>query len=254
MRRVGGPYKAVLFDAFRTLVDVGDLAPMMRCQSPTWRLAMRAVFEQLAGFAGVFGSNEFLDLFEAVTRETAVERRESSKEIPLARRYELALLRLGWRDAQIASVVPKAVSVHRAAVIANCRVTADAHFLVRRCREEGIRTAVVSNFDDAESLRAVLYRDGLGEYLDAICVSVEVGMRKPHAKIFEHALQCVAVHASDALFVGDSWQEDVIGPSALGMDVAWLNSREDAGSEGLPTFRIQRLSDLVPVLWTSDAS
>jgi putative hydrolase of the HAD superfamily len=58
---------------------------------------------------------------------------------------------------------------------------------------------------------------GVAERLDAAVFSSEVGKRKPHAAIFERALEAVGVQPERALFVGDQLVADVGGARAVGM-------------------------------------
>ena len=58
---------------------------------------------------------------------------------------------------------------------------------------------------------------GLAERLDFSVFSSEVGTRKPHAAIFERALEALGVRPENALFVGDRLYEDVRGSGEMGM-------------------------------------
>ncbi len=62
---------------------------------------------------------------------------------------------------------------------------------------------------------------GLGELLDAMAVSCDVGYMKPHPKIFQHALDTLGVDPQEAVMVGDSLRADVAGAQALGMTAIW---------------------------------
>ena len=66
-------------------------------------------------------------------------------------------------------------------------------------------------------MRELFAEIGLLERLDAIALSAEVGKRKPHALIFESALEQAGVEPGEAVMVGDRLREDVAGAQALGM-------------------------------------
>ncbi len=222
---------------------------MMRVDEPTWRSAMSRVFAALVPEHPDFGTERLLDSFEAVTRELAATRRQSQREVPLAYRYELTFRRLGWSERDIRTLADRAVQVHRAAIATHCRVSPEASRIVHYCRSLGMRVGVVSNFDDAASVNAVLEKDHLHQQLDIVVVSADVGWRKPHPAIFQRALAGLGVMPKESLFVGDSFEEDVRGPRSIGMDAAWLVPGEPPEEQRLEaTFCLSQLSDLLPVL------
>lgn len=121
------------------------------------------------------------------------------------------------------------------------QLAATTHALLETLRERGYRLALVSNALDPPWL---LHRDladlGVAERLDAAVFSSEVGWRKPHAAIFERALELLGgVPPERALMVGDRLVEDVGGAAALGMatcQALWFRAEApEAGPE--PGFR-----------------
>ncbi|WP_409340894.1 HAD family hydrolase [Paenibacillus sp. MBLB4367] len=58
---------------------------------------------------------------------------------------------------------------------------------------------------------------------DSLFCSDTIGHSKPHAPIYEAALRHFGATPEETLFVGDSWENDVVGPSLLGMKTVWLN-------------------------------
>ncbi len=84
-----------------------------------------------------------------------------------------------------------------------------------RLRHAGIRTALVSDAgaDDVESWA----RSPLRERLDAIVFSYQLGIRKPDARIYQHALDALGVRPEEALFVGDGGSDEHRGARAVGI-------------------------------------
>jgi putative hydrolase of the HAD superfamily len=98
------------------------------------------------------------------------------------------------------------------------RLGPTTHALLESLRARGLKLALVSNaFDPPPLLHRDLERMGVAERLDAAVFSSEVGKRKPHAAIFERALEAVGVQPERALFVGDQLVADVGGARAVGM-------------------------------------
>jgi HAD superfamily hydrolase (TIGR01549 family) len=63
---------------------------------------------------------------------------------------------------------------------------------------------------------------------DAVVVAGDVGVYKPDPRAFAVLLDRLGAHASKALFVGDSYEMDVLGAHAAGLAAAWVRP------EGMP--------------------
>jgi putative hydrolase of the HAD superfamily len=74
----------------------------------------------------------------------------------------------------------------------------DMSGLVRRARNAGLRTALLSN-----SWGNQYPRDGWAEMFDVVVISGEVGMRKPDAEIYQHTLTLLGLTAPECVFVDD---------------------------------------------------
>jgi putative hydrolase of the HAD superfamily len=91
----------------------------------------------------------------------------------------------------------------------------DAIPALRELRDRGRRLVAVSNWDF--SLPSVLERCGLGELLDGAVSSAVAGARKPDPAIFALALELAGCGPEEALHVGDTLEEDVVGARAAGI-------------------------------------
>lgn len=134
------------------------------------------------------------------------------------------------------------------ALLASLEFTAfpDALPALRELRGLGLRVVVVSNWD--VSLPDVLARIGLGSFLDGVVTSAGVGARKPGSEIFQRALAHVEAEPGQAVHVGDSLEEDVLGATRAGIDAVWL-AREGAAGGGAADVRtISSLRELPGLL------
>jgi len=77
----------------------------------------------------------------------------------------------------------------------------------------GLRTA------QEEKLKACV----LEKYIDVLIISEELGYRKPGRRIFEEALKRTYTTPREAIYVGDSWDFDIVPASGCGMKTIWLN-------------------------------
>ena len=62
-----------------------------------------------------------------------------------------------------------------------------------------------------------LNRLKLTRYIDYVVANDEVGIDKPHAGMFLHALEKIKVAPKDAVMIGDNFEKDIQGAQALGI-------------------------------------
>jgi HAD superfamily hydrolase (TIGR01509 family) len=114
---------------------------------------------------------------------------------------------------------------------------------LRRLDEAGVPVALVSN-TARDLLEAVEYF-GLSRFVAAKAASAEVGVMKPHPEIFAVVLDELDLAPTDAVMVGDSYHDDVLGAQAAGMTGILLD-RAGRSSKDVPTIR--SLAELPPAL------
>uniref|UniRef100_A0A5B7A4X4 Putative haloacid dehalogenase-like hydrolase domain-containing protein 3 n=1 Tax=Davidia involucrata TaxID=16924 RepID=A0A5B7A4X4_DAVIN len=95
----------------------------------------------------------------------------------------------------------------------------DAEKVFQALRKEGVKLAVVSNFDTR--LRPLLQALNCDHWFDAVAVSAEVEVEKPNPMIFLKACELLGVKPEDAVHVGDDRRNDIWGARDAGCD-AWL--------------------------------
>ena len=105
-------------------------------------------------------------------------------------------------------------------------------------RENGIRLAVVSNWDN--SLHRTLRMFGLTEYFEHVVASLEEGVEKPDPRLFKIALDRLGVEPEHALHVGDNPLDDWQGATDAGMRAFVIDRNSPAPSEA----RITSLAQL----------
>jgi putative hydrolase of the HAD superfamily len=113
-------------------------------------------------------------------------------------------------------------------------------------RAAGHRLVVCSNWD--WDLDEYLAATGVADRIDERVSSAWVGSRKPHPRIYEEALTLAGVEAEDAVFVGDTWDADVEGPTRLGMTAVHVHRPQDTREAPPLPERAHRISDLTGLL------
>jgi HAD superfamily hydrolase (TIGR01509 family) len=128
------------------------------------------------------------------------------------------------------------------------RVDADALQVLSWLGARGIKRAVCSNAPfPPEMMRRQVDANGIGELMEAVLFSSEVGSRKPAPEMYRAALAAVGVKAERALFVGDRVREDYEGPRSIGMRAVICTAHAaEPPPDGIPI--IATLSDLPGLL------
>jgi putative hydrolase of the HAD superfamily len=207
-------YRAVLFDALGTLVEL----------EPPWPLLMST----LADRHGIAVPES--EAKRAMLAEMAYYRshhRKGADETSLVELRRCCALVL--RD-ELPRTAALSVEELTEALLDSLRFTPfpDAAPALAALRAAGLRLAVVSNWDC--SLRSVLAELGLAGAVDAIVVSAEAGALKPEAAIFRSALEQLRREPHEAVFVGDSLETDVYGARAAGLRALLLDRNGVAGA------------------------
>jgi putative hydrolase of the HAD superfamily len=100
----------------------------------------------------------------------------------------------------------------------------ETSFVQARCLLKRVkpffRLGIVSNFYG--NLTVVLKEAGLLDFLDVTIDSSRVGIRKPDPGIFLLALGQLGLSPHHVIFVGDSYERDIIPSGRLGMKTIWL--------------------------------
>jgi HAD superfamily hydrolase (TIGR01662 family) len=242
--------KAVLFDMDDTLLD-------WSLRSVDWLTYERRHLENVRAYIAqtvkpIERPNEFYDLVRYYSRQ-GWEHAEQSLSAPS---YAEAL-----HKALVAVGVPEECIDREACLRAlgwdlmdGVRPFAEVEEVLRTLRQHGIQIGLVTNasvpmrFRDQE-LRAC----GLLEYFSACrFAAVDVGYLKPHPKIFETALECVAARPEEAVFVGDNIEADIMGAQGVGMRAVLRLVPNGKRSERriIPDAVIHNLYELLPLLDT----
>jgi len=128
----------------------------------------------------------------------------------------------------------------------------DAIPTLESLKSAGYRLGLISNTSDENNVQALIDGNGLRPYLEFIVTSAGCGWRKPHARIFQLALDHFGIPPGEAMMVGDMLEADILGANRLGIYSVWLTRRAIIPLDGelsiQPQAVISALSDLPPLL------
>ncbi len=112
-------------------------------------------------------------------------------------------------------------------------------------RRRGVAVAVCSNWD--WDLDRALAQAGLDGQVDVAVTSARAGARKPHPRIYRHTLEQLGTAAGEALFVGDTWEADVVGPGQAGLRAVHVQRPDDRRPAPDAGPDVTRVPDLRPL-------
>ncbi len=244
------PYRAVFLDLFDTLVDLDHSAlPLVPWDDTLIPSTCPASFE---AFARYFPRISFEDYFRAFQQSVLEVRknRQNGREVSSAQRFDtiLGLLKV-QPSVQAQEAAQQALLAHMGKFSETMDCPSDRAEILKSLRKY-YRLALISNFDHTPTASSALRRFGLDCFFEAVVISEAVGWRKPAAEIFTLALEKMELRANEVIFVGDTYEVDVVGAKNIKMDVIWVNRGtfvpvDDAPK---PDYVIRHLHEILEIL------
>ena len=235
--------RAVLLDALGTLVELDDPAPRLRAallERAGVNVGLEAAGRGFGAEIGYYVVNQMrggdLAGLEKLRDDCATAMRDALLD---------ALAEAD--DPPAATADPRALD-HAAVRAAMLDALAFATFpdvlpALRELRDRGLRLVVVSNWDC--SLPEWLDRCGIGELVNGSVSSAVVGEAKPAPAVYEAGLRLAGCDAAEALFVGDSVENDVLGARAAGLRAVLV---QRAGDPPLGVATVRSLAELSAIV------
>jgi putative hydrolase of the HAD superfamily len=240
--------RAVLFDMGDTIVDLGEGRGSYEDRV---MLRVSRVFDALAARGLSLPPQEsFCQLLAADS--------EAQYQAALAQQAGIDATTVMRRFLE-AQGLPAGDEVVEAAAEAYCRggpelVAPLRHGAVETLtalKGRGLLLGAISNtIQPGRFLGTNLERWGLKDLFDVRLYSSDVGVAKPHPKIFRVALEQLGVAAEDAVYVGDRLVPDVGGAQAVGMKgvLIEVDHRAESHPTIIPDARVKELPELLDVL------
>jgi putative hydrolase of the HAD superfamily len=119
----------------------------------------------------------------------------------------------------------KAAKMKRTFLIEALQPKADALHCLEELRVRGFKLALVT--DCSWETPEVLDDTPLGQFFSVRAASAHIGVRKPDAKMYEHALKGLSVDPRRCIYVGDGNSEELIGAKRHGMTTVWVDNGDE---------------------------
>lgn len=85
---------------------------------------------------------------------------------------------------------------------------------------------ITNGFEEVQHIK--LKNCGIDHYFDIVVCSEQVGVQKPHPKVYEYALEQSGAHPEISLMIGDDYEADVKGAHEAGLHTIWFNPNKNS--------------------------
>jgi putative hydrolase of the HAD superfamily len=233
--------KGILFDLYGTLIDVETDE------------SMEEIYRGIAHFLTYHGVYlhrwEVRDLYYRIMQEQRERSREEHPEIIVKAIWSAFLqeqgVKPGQERVQLATTLAqiyRAISRKRLSLYPGVKEVLDL-------LHASYPLALVSDAQPCyvhPEIRAV----GLEGYFGAVVISADYGFRKPDRRLFQAALDHLALRPDEAVFVGNDMYRDIYGACQAGMKTVFFSSNQGAQShqDANPTCVITRFEQVPEVV------
>ena len=226
-------YKWLLFDADGTLFDY-DVAE---------KTALAATF---AAFSLPY-TDDVLDIYREINDQMwqAFELGEITQKDLKTERFRRLLESVGVND----DLAPDDFSHRYLHNLGNCAFLIPDAERVLGALSEKVHLALITN-GLKKVQRSRLAQSTIGHYFEAILISEELGVAKPHPGIFDAAFAAMGNPGKDrVLIIGDSLSSDIKGGNAYGIATCWFNPQGNPRSTAYRIdYEIQSLEQILDIV------
>lgn len=104
---------------------------------------------------------------------------------------------------------------------------------------------ITNGFKEVQSKK--INASGIQHYFKEVITSESVGVKKPNPKVFQYALEVAQASEKNSVMIGDSFEADILGANAVGMDTIFCNlEKKNIDTQGFKT--VQSLLEIKHLL------
>jgi HAD superfamily hydrolase (TIGR01662 family) len=207
---VVGLLRAVVFDLGDTLIHLS------RPWEDVFRDNLEAVYNYLATLGLKLDFQQFAETFMRQFNDASAKASLYKVEIPM-REIIAKTLRKAKLEVLGVDIVQNAIMEFYRPEIEAWQLYPDTIRTLEALRKQELRMGLISNTKSDWFVGTLLEKLNLRQFFDVVITSAETGLRKPRADIFMKALGSLNIKASEAVFVGDSLNADILGARAVGI-------------------------------------
>ena len=211
-------YTNVIFDLFDTIILFKPkLLPKIEINGIEHYSTGKDVYKKFSEYFINYDFNEFYNYFMNSYKEFQKLKNIDNREYPNGKRFEIMLdmMEIPNDNPQII----KELVVSHMDSLSNSMVFPENYIsVIEELNQRGYKLSILSNFDYSPTAHKLLEVYGITTYINYIFISVDIGWRKPSPNAFEYALKKLNISPSEAVFIGDDYERDIVGASISNID------------------------------------
>jgi len=121
----------------------------------------------------------------------------------------------------------------------------NSHSCLEYLKSRDYQLHIITNgFNEVQGRK--LENSKLDSYFTEVITSEDAGANKPHAQIFEFALNQTGAKSNECIMIGDDLNTDIKGARNMGMDSIYFNPKK-ANHKEETTYEIENLKELMAI-------
>jgi putative hydrolase of the HAD superfamily len=207
--------KAVIFDFIGTLAAV---------EGYSYEKSEMKLYASLLHSGFNVDYTDFVEAYKKAHQKYRTIRYEELVEVTNAVWVSEALNTLGYKTTQNNGNICAAINLFFEDYIQSLKLRPNATTVLEKLKPN-FALGLVSNFTCAPVIHTSLKKLELSQYFNAVLVSHDFGWRKPSSRVFREVLRRLKVSGDEAVYVGDSPEEDIRGAQSVGMKTVFIPSQ-----------------------------
>ncbi|MCO5268297.1 MAG: YjjG family noncanonical pyrimidine nucleotidase [Brumimicrobium sp.] len=206
-------------------------------------MALQIIFEELHLEKYIDGFDNFLATYRKINSQLWREYNKGklTKEKLRQSRFRDTLKSFGIDNVSLGNLIEeKYVSISPR----QTHLFPNTHEVLQELLEAGYQLSIITNgFTEVQYVK--LKNCGLERYFSSILCSEEIGLNKPHPKVFYEALNRAKARISQSVMIGDDLISDVKGAENIGMRAVLFDPMERYKSEFPRVRELQEVPELI---------
>jgi putative hydrolase of the HAD superfamily len=226
--------KAAIFDLGQTLIEYYDDWEGPEAQ------AIGRLYKAFAGAGADAEEQEFFNYVQGLLETGRKKKVQDMVEIPLEKVLESVLVRYGLDEEE--ELLKEGCEIFYGVLLERRKLIPGAYEALERIRDRGYNVGLISDVAwglPSEYPMRDLCHFKLDTLFDDLVFSTDVGLRKPHPRMFKLALYNLGADANESFYVGNSLRADIKGALGVGMRAILKESNHPEHVDGVePTGKI----------------
>ncbi len=199
------------------LLDLGDtLVHLDRPWDEVFQANLEAIYNYLSKLELQLDHERFMETFMKIFEDAAYKADLYKIEIPMQEIIE-KVLRKSKLEVLGVDLIQNATMEFYGPEVEAWQVYPDTIKTLTALKNDGFKMGLVSNAKSDWAVHAILQRRDIEKFFDVVVTSAQLRIRKPRADIFNKALTTLEIKPTEAVFVGDSLEADILGARSFGI-------------------------------------